>query len=49
MSRKHSATIRLGAAHWDVTLHTDTGNHTFDMRKMDRHQRGKFHGQFMSA
>lgn len=50
MQLEHSVTIRLGAAHWDVTIHDpELGPQTFNLRAMDRHQRGKFHGLFMSA
>lgn len=47
MKNTHSVVIRMGAAHWDVTL-VETGTR-FDLRKMDRTQRGQFHGAFMSS
>jgi hypothetical protein len=50
MASKHSVTIRMGAAHWDVTLSGSPHNGPdFNLRKMDRNQRGKFHGHFMAA
>jgi len=50
MSRKTSVTVRMGAAHWDVTIPTPAGDTvSFDLRTMDRNERGKFHGQFMAA
>lgn len=48
-AKNHTVTIRMGAAHWDVTVESAGSSTTFDLRKMDRHQRGKFHGQFMAA
>jgi len=51
MAFKHSATIRMGAAYWDVTLGRSPrlNGPDFDLRTMDRNSRGKFHGQFMAA
>lgn len=46
MKHSHTVTIRMGAAHWDVTV---DGVGTFDLRKMDRTQRGQFHGTFMAS
>jgi hypothetical protein len=45
--KNHSVVIRMGAAHWDVTL-VSTGTR-FNLRTMSRDQRGKFHGAFMSS
>jgi hypothetical protein len=36
----------MGAAEWSVDI---AGVGKFDLRAMDRHQRGKFHGLFMSS
>lgn len=47
--RKNSVTIRMGAAHWDVTVHGPDKDIVFDLRKMDRKSRGKFYGTFMSS
>lgn len=52
MSKSNNITVRMGAASWSVTIHDagpDVGPLHFDLRAMDRHQRGKFFGQFHSA
>jgi len=45
-AQKHTVTIRMGAAHWDVTV---KGAGQFNLRTMDRSERAKFHGAFMGA
>ena len=48
--KRGNVTVRMGAAHWDVTIKDATyGDLHFNLRKMDRHQRGRFHGTFMSS
>lgn len=42
MKRQPALTIRMGAAYWDVTIHTPQTHTTFDMRRMDKDQRRKF-------
>lgn len=41
---KHTITMRLGAAHWDALILTDTGPLHFNIRTMNRQQRGQFFG-----
>jgi hypothetical protein len=48
MKTKHT-TIRMGAAHWDVTLPTSEGGLHFNLRAMTRDERRKFHAAFMAA
>jgi len=45
-AQKHIVTIRMGAAHWDVTV---KGAGRFNLRTMDRTERSKFHGAFMGS
>lgn len=52
--RKHSTsrsfiTIRMGAAHHDVTFNYAEGPETFNIRAMSSQQRGRFFGEFMAA
>lgn len=46
---KPSVTIRMGAAHWDVTIHQPNGDLSFDLRAMERKDRGRFYGTFMTS
>jgi hypothetical protein len=44
--------IRMGAANWDVTIpHPETGLRPlyFDLRRMTKDERRKFHAEFMGA
>lgn len=46
----HSVVIRLGAAHWDVSMHPAQGDPLhFDLRSMTKDERRQFHAQFMAA
>lgn len=44
-----SMTIRMGAAHWDATIHTTTPPTVFNFRKMDRDQRRLWYRHFMDS
>lgn len=39
----------MGAGEWSVTIHNENGDIPFDLRAMDRKQRGQFHGRFMAS
>jgi hypothetical protein len=41
--------IRMGAAHWDMTVPTDHGPVQYNFQKMTKDERRKFHSEFMSA
>ncbi len=45
----HSMTIRLGASHWDATVHSAGGDTTFDFRTMTKDQRRQWYAAFMSS
>lgn len=47
MKQKYSMTIRMGAPHWDATIH-DPLTH-FDFRTMTRAERSKWYGAFMGS
>ncbi len=40
----HTITMRYGAAYWDATILTDSGPMHFNIRTMNRQQRGQFFG-----
>jgi hypothetical protein len=42
----HSITIRMGASHWDATIHPDT---RFDFRTMTTDQRKAWYRAFMDS
>lgn len=44
-----STVIRMGAAHWDITVQTEGGPLHFDFRRMSRDERRQFHAAFMGA
>jgi hypothetical protein len=47
MKKRYSMTIRMGAAHWDATIHNP---HTvFDFRDMERKDRSRWYGTFMAS
>lgn len=48
---KHSITIRMGAAHWDVTIHNPLGHGdtVIDMRKLDAAGQRKFTFELVKA
>lgn len=45
----HSLTIRMGAAHWDATLHTTEPPTIFNFRQMNTDQRKHWYGAFMDS
>lgn len=50
MKKTYSTIIRMGAAHWDVSIATsDTEVMNFDMRKMNRDEKRQFHAAFMHS
>lgn len=42
-------TIRMGAAHWDATVHRADGDYRYDFREMSREERRQWHGQLMTG
>jgi hypothetical protein len=47
---KYSMTIRMGAAHWDASVHQKNGSSAlFNFRTMDRDDRRRWYGAFMSS
>lgn len=50
--KKSATIIRMGAAHWDVSMPNEEGEHGslyFNLRTMTRDERRKFHAGFMGA
>lgn len=44
-----TTTIRMGAAHYDVTVAAEKGPLHFDLRSMNNDERRHFHKTFMEA